>query len=174
MWTWNIDWIEICILSVYFLESSTKTNVMNPASVVPPDHHQRSPSPEYRLITSNSISHHPAPGTDYELTWCLFMGLLKPLSRTHYSQSLVLPRLTFLSIIIFSIGLLCLTPDCFSCFWIACCLALTLLLCYMDCCILCLLPAPITRLSCYSAFVSSLITLLLLIDHRLYNCFFFN
>ncbi len=36
--------------------------VTNLASVVPPDRHQRSPSPEYWLLSPNSISHHPVPG----------------------------------------------------------------------------------------------------------------
>ncbi len=36
--------------------------VTNPASVVPPDRHQRSPSPDYWLLSPNSISHHSVPG----------------------------------------------------------------------------------------------------------------
>ncbi len=40
----------------------THVSVMNPAYVVPPDCHQKSPSPEYRLLSPNYISHHPVPG----------------------------------------------------------------------------------------------------------------
>ncbi len=72
-----------------------------------PDHHQRSPSPEYWLFPLNSISHHPVPDTDYVLTCSLLPEILKPLSHTHSSRSLVLPQLTFLSITILSIRLLC-------------------------------------------------------------------
>ncbi len=76
-------------------------SVTNLASLVPTDHHQRSSSLEYWLLSPNSISHHPVPGLWLLFTWCSSMGLLKPHSHTHSSRSLVLPRLTFLSVLIF-------------------------------------------------------------------------
>ncbi len=45
-----------------FFNCQHGNTVTNPASVVPPDRHQRSPSPEYWLLSPNSISHHPVPG----------------------------------------------------------------------------------------------------------------
>ncbi len=52
--------------------------VTNPASVVPPDRHQKSPSPEYWLLSLNSISHHPVPGL-----WLLVHPMLIYGTHTH-------------------------------------------------------------------------------------------
>ncbi len=69
--------------------------------MVPPDRHQRSTSPEYWLLSPNSISPHPVPGLWFLVHLMLIYGTLKPHSHTHSSQSLVLPGLTFLSVLIF-------------------------------------------------------------------------
>ncbi len=142
-----------CLLTSGDARRVAGVSVTNPASLVPTDHHQRSSSLEYWLLSPNSISHHPVPGLWLLFTWYSSMGLLKPHSHTHSSRSLVLPRLTFFERSHLSLFDHCvLTLDCFSCFGLISARLLTIL------------PALILC-SCLSSDIPVTVT-----DHCLYDC----
>ncbi len=83
--------------------------VTNLASVVPPDRHQRSPSPEYWLLSPNSISHHPVPGLWLLVHLMLIYGITyATLTHTLIAKSYIAPadiseRSQFLSFSVFSV-----------------------------------------------------------------------
>ncbi len=91
--------------------------VKNPASVVPPDRHQRSPSPEYWLLSPNSISHHPVPGLWLLVHLMLIYGTTyATLAHTLIVKSYIAPA-DISERSQFSLFDHCdLTLDCFSCF----------------------------------------------------------
>ncbi len=84
---------------------------MNQTSVALSDGHRRAPSPEYWLSwTPFPIT--PRTWTNHLHRCSPLSPLLKQLSFTHSLRSLVLPRLTFWALFLYSVIFPCMTLDC--------------------------------------------------------------